>query len=47
MDKDGKMQVIPKEKMKDLIGRSPDFADALMMRMFYEINQNVGRYFVQ
>lgn len=47
MDKDGKMQVIPKDQMKDLIGRSPDFADALMMRMFYELNENVGKYFIQ
>ncbi len=47
IDKDGKMQVIPKEKMKDLIGRSPDFADALMMRMYYELNANLGKYFVQ
>ena len=47
IDKDGKMQIIPKDQMKDLIGRSPDFADCLMMRMFYELNPNVGKYFVQ
>lgn len=37
MDSDGKMRVLIKELVKQLIGRSPDFADALMMRMYYEI----------
>lgn len=35
MDSDKKMGVIPKEKMKELLGRSPDYADALMMRAFF------------
>tara|TARA_R100001509_G_scaffold14175_1_gene7232 strand:- start:938 stop:2077 length:1140 start_codon:yes stop_codon:yes gene_type:complete len=46
-DKDGKLKIIPKENVKDIIGRSPDFADALAMRMFYEIDNNFGKYFVQ
>ena len=46
-DKDNKLQIIPKETVKDIIGRSPDFADALAMRMFYEIDNNFGKYFVQ
>ena len=33
MDQDGKLKVWPKEKVKEALGRSPDFADALMMRM--------------
>ena len=37
MDKDMKKQIIPKDKVKELIGRSPDFSDMLMMRMFFEI----------
>lgn len=37
MDKDGKLQVWPKEKVKEGLGRSPDFADALMMRMLPEL----------
>ena len=37
MDKDGKKAVIPKDKVKDLIGRSPDLSDSLMMRMVFEI----------
>jgi phage terminase large subunit len=37
MDKDGKKQVVPKDRVKELIGRSPDFSDALMMRMYFEL----------
>lgn len=37
MDKDGKRQVLPKDKIKELIGRSPDFADTLMMREYFEL----------
>ncbi len=37
MDQDGKKQVVPKDKVKEIIGRSPDFSDALMMRMFFEL----------
>ena len=36
VDKDGKQQVVPKDKVKEIIGRSPDFSDALMMRMWFE-----------
>jgi len=46
-DKDNKLQIIPKETVKDIIGRSPDYADALAMRMFFELDANYGRYFVQ
>ena len=40
-DKDNKLQIIPKDSVKDIIGRSPDYADALAMRMFYEIDANL------
>jgi hypothetical protein len=46
-DKDTKLQILPKDNVKDIIGRSPDYADALAMRMYYEIDANFGRYFVQ
>jgi len=39
-DKDNKMNVIPKDKIKDLLGRSPDYADTLMMRMYFDVNKN-------
>jgi len=37
MDKDGKKQVVPKDKVKELLGRSPDISDMVMMRMLPEI----------
>ena len=46
-DKDAKLQIISKDIVKNLIGRSPDFADSLAMRMYYEIDSNYGIYFVQ
>ena len=32
-----KKSLIPKEKMKELLGRSPDYLDMLLMRMYYEV----------
>lgn len=40
MDKDGKKRIIPKDAVKEKIGRSPDFSDVLMMRMFFELSKN-------
>jgi len=37
MDKDGKKQIIPKEKVKEAIGRSPDFSDTMAMRKWFEL----------
>ena len=37
IDKDGKQGVIPKDKIKELIGRSPDEWDSIMMRYFFEM----------
>tara|TARA_B100000424_G_scaffold260278_1_gene243964 strand:- start:2637 stop:3611 length:975 start_codon:yes stop_codon:yes gene_type:complete len=47
MDKDNKLQIVPKDVIKDIISRSPDYADCIMMRMYYEIDRNYGKYFVQ
>ena len=41
------LKIIPKETVKDIIGRSPDYSDALAMRMFFELDGNYGKYFVQ
>ena len=46
-DKDNKLQMIPKDTIKAIIGRSPDYADAIAMRCYYEVDSNFGRYFVQ
>ncbi len=37
IDKDSKLRIIPKEDIKEIIGRSPDDSDALMMRMYLEL----------
>ena len=46
-DKDNKLQILSKETIKAIIGRSPDYADAMAMRCYYEIDSNFGKYFVQ
>lgn len=38
-DKDQKLRILPKEDVKEIIGRSPDLADTLMMRMYFELRQ--------
>lgn len=38
-DKDGKKEICDKAYIKGKIGRSPDYADALMMRMFFELRK--------
>lgn len=43
-DKDGKLRILPKEKIKDAIGRSPDYLDTFIMRMWFEVNK-VGYYY--
>ena len=36
-DKDGKLKILPKEKIKENIGRSPDYLDNFIMRMYFEV----------
>jgi phage terminase large subunit len=36
-DKEGKLEIVPKEEIKQLLGRSPDYADTLMMRMWFDL----------
>lgn len=38
-DKDGKIRVNGKDDIKATIGRSPDYADALMMRSYFELSK--------
>ncbi len=40
IDNDGKIKLIKKEKMKEGLGRSPDHADTLMMRMYFELKDD-------
>jgi len=37
VDKDGKQGIIPKDKVKEMIGRSPDDWDTIMMREIFDI----------
>jgi len=42
--KDEPMRVISKDLIKEKLGRSPDFADALMMRVFFDLQQTEAFY---
>jgi hypothetical protein len=37
IDKEGKLKIVPKEEVKEKLGRSPDYFDALMMRMYFNL----------
>ena len=37
---DGKLAILSKKEMKVILGHSPDYADALMMRMRYIFKNN-------
>lgn len=43
-DGDGKLAVTGKEEIARTHGMSPDYADAVAMRMFFELFPNYGRY---
>lgn len=40
IDKDGKIKLIGKDEMKEKLGRSTDFSDAMMMRCRFELSQS-------
>lgn len=37
VENDGKVEIISKDKIKHMIGRSPDIGDVFMMRMWFEV----------
>lgn len=41
MDKDGKKQIVPKDQVKEILGRSPDYSDMIMMRMYFTLETYV------
>lgn len=41
-DKDGKLRILPKEKIKEHIGRSPDWRDVLLMRMWFDLQPKLS-----
>ena len=41
IDKDeNKIMLVGKDEIKENIGRSPDYGDAIMMRMYFELKSN-------
>jgi phage terminase large subunit len=40
IDSDGKKGIVPKDVIKSLIGRSPDYRDMLLMRMYFVLNRS-------
>ena len=46
VDKIGKTAVEGKDKVKKTIGRSPDYADMIMMRMYYDIQRKKVKTYV-
>jgi len=45
IDKDNKLSITPKDKIKSLLGRSPDLSDAIIMRYYFELNKTKVLYF--
>ena len=43
-DSDNKLRIMSKADIKLAIGRSPDYADALMMRMYFEVKKKNNTY---
>jgi hypothetical protein len=46
IDTDGKAAIISKDKIKETIGKSPDYADMIMMRMVFEIEKPRSKTYV-
>ena len=39
IDKDGRQGIIPKDRVKEMIGRSPDEWDSIMMRYWFALRK--------
>jgi len=42
LEKEGKISLMPKDEIKEAIGRSPDHLDSLIMRAWFDIGQSGG-----
>jgi len=42
IDSDGKLQIKPKDEVKEALGRSPDIGDTLIYRMWFELQKNAS-----
>ncbi len=45
-DRDGKLQIVSKDEVKERIGRSPDFSDMIMMRFAFDLLPTPGVIFI-
>jgi len=43
IDKDQKLKLVPKDEIKEVLGRSPDFSDTILMRMLLDLSRQVGQ----
>ena len=41
-----KITLMSKDEVKKKIGRSPDYSDALMMRMYFELQKSKSSYYI-
>ena len=46
IDKDGKVGIMPKNVITQIIGRSPDDWDTIMMRYYFDLVPFKGQYFI-
>ena len=46
IDKDGKLGIVPKNVVTQIIGRSPDDWDSIMMRYWFDLIPYKGQYFI-
>jgi phage terminase large subunit len=37
VEKDGKLKIVPKDEVREALGRSPDVGDTFLMRMYFEL----------
>lgn len=44
IDGEGKKGIVPKDEVKELLGRSPDYRDMLLMRMYWEFKSTMRAY---
>lgn len=44
IDSDGKLKIVSKAEIKSLLGRSPDYSDTLMMRMYFILDPTVSKF---
>ena len=42
MEKDGKLKIVPKEEVREALGRSPDVGDTFIMRAYFELLKDAG-----